>query len=116
MSVITAENILAQVNQLPAMERAKLIAQLNREPKNEYEVPEGRIISANEPYIDRTLEFKWMDEHEHEYVGQWVAVKEDKLIAHGFVAKEVFAKARELGVTDALVYLVNDNDLPYMGY
>lgn len=116
MSVITTENIIAQVNQLSAVERAKLIAQLNREPKSEYVVPEGRIISTNAPYIDRTQEFQWMKEHEHEYAGQWVAVMGDKLIAHGMVAKEVFAKARELGASEALVYLVNGSDLPYMGY
>lgn len=116
MSVLTAESILAQVNQLPALERAKLIEELNHQRENQYVVPEGRIISTNAPYIDRTLEFQWMKEHEREYAGQWVALMGDKLIAHGRVAKEVFAQAKELGVSEALVYLVNDSNLPYMGY
>ncbi|MEK7834385.1 MAG: DUF5678 domain-containing protein [Acidobacteriota bacterium] len=114
MSVITAENILAQVNQLPAMERAKLIAKLKPEPGSEYVVPEGRIISTNAPYIDRTLEFKWMKEHEHEYAGQWIALMGDKLVASGPIAKEVFAKARELGYGRAMVFLAETPGLPFV--
>jgi len=114
MSVLTIESILAEVNQLSAAERAKLIAQLNREPQNEYKIPEGRIISANAPYIDRTLEFQWMKEHEHEYAGQWIALMGDKLVAHGPVAKEVFAKARELGYPRAMVFLAETPGLPFV--
>jgi hypothetical protein len=116
MSAATVETILAQANQLSAEERAKLISKLKQVTETEYVIPEGRIISTNAPYTDRSLEFKWMKEHEHEYAGQWVAVKGDKLIAHGSIAKEVFAKARESGAPDAIVYLVNDSDLPYMGF
>lgn len=114
MSVITAESILAQVNQLPAAERAKLIEELNREPESKYTVPEGRIISTNAPYIDRTLEFEWMKKHKHEYVGQWIALMGDKLVASGPVAKDVFAKARELGYPRAMVGFVEDLTTPYI--
>lgn len=118
MSAIAVEGIIAQVNQLPAAEREKLIARLNQEgeaKEAKYVVPEGRIASVNAPYIDRTLEFEWMKQHEREYIGQWVALKGNQLVAHGPSAKEVFAKARELGVQDALTYLVEDPDVPYMG-
>lgn len=198
MSAVSVENIIAQASRLPAAERAKLIEELNREEKTEYlvpegrlirtdapfidrtkeyewlakhrgeypgqclalmgdqlvahgavakevfakarelgypeayfvfveampeaeqearsEIPSGRIISVNEPYIDRTQEIEWMKKHKREYIGQWVAVKGNRLIAHGTVAKEVFAKTRELGAPDALVYLVEDPDLHYMGF
>lgn len=114
MSAITAESILAQVNQLPAGERAKLIAQLNRESEGEYVVPEGRIISTNAAFIDRTLEFQWMKEHEHEYAGQWVALMGDKLVAFGPVAKEVFAEARELGYPRAMLFFAEAPGLPFV--
>lgn len=116
MSAIAVEDIIAQVNQLPAKEREKLIAKLSQESEAKLMIPPSRIISFNEPYIDRTLESEWMKQHEREYIGQWVALKGDQLIAHGAAAKEVFAKARELGIHDALVCLVEDPDQPYIGF
>jgi hypothetical protein len=119
MSTATVENILTQINQLPASERAKVIAALQQQdeaPTRRPQFPPDRIISVNEPYIDRTREYEWLKEHEREYIGQWIALKEDRLLAHGPIAKEVFAKARALGVNDALVLLVVDPDIPYMGF
>lgn len=114
MSVITAENTLAQVNQLPVMERAKQIVRLKSEPKSEYVVPEGRIISTNAPFIDRTKETEWLAEHRREYPGQWLALMGDQLITFGKEAKEVFSKARELGYTSAIFIFVEESDLPFV--
>jgi hypothetical protein len=120
MASITVENILELANQLPQLERKKLIAKLNGVEQNgrtdvEYEVPEGRIIRTDAPFVDRTLENEWLKLHEREYIGQWIALKGDRLLAHGPIAKEVFSQARALGVNDALFYLVEDPDLPYVG-
>lgn len=120
MSSITVEGILAQVNQLPPLEREKLIVELTQSDRNgkegaNYEVPEGRIIRTDAPFVDRTLEDEWLRLHEREYIGQWVALKGSELLAHGPVAKEVFARARSLGISDALFYLVEDPDIPYIG-
>lgn len=35
------------------------------------------------PYIDRSREMAWLQEHEQEYAGQWVLLWQDRLIAHG---------------------------------
>ncbi|MDQ3010720.1 MAG: DUF5678 domain-containing protein, partial [Acidobacteriota bacterium] len=67
------------------------------------------------PYIDRKLEYGWLKQHERKYIGQWIALKDDQILAHGGNAREVSAKARELGVHDALVLLVEDPDVSYMG-
>lgn len=106
MSAIGVEDIIAQVNQLPAKEREKLIAKLNQEIETEYVVPEGRLIRTDAPFIDRTQEFEWLKQHEREYFGQWIALMGDQLVAHGTVAKEVFAKARERGYPRAMFILV----------
>jgi len=115
MSANTVENILAQVNQLPAADRGKLLTKLKREERRNPFVFHSKLISANAPYTDRTLEYEWLKQHEHEYIGQWIALKGDQLLAHGGNAKEVSAKARELGVQDALILLVENPDLAYMG-
>ncbi len=114
MSAATIENILAQVNQLPAAERAKLISKLKQETETEYVVPEGRIISTNAPSIDRTKESEWLAKHRRQYAGQWVALIGDQLLASGTEAKEVFAKARELGYPRAIFIFVEPSDLPFV--
>lgn len=114
MSVATVENTLAQADQLPAAELAKLISRSNQKSETEYVVPEGRIISTNAPFIDRTKETEWLAEHRREYPGQWLALMGDQLVASGTVAKEVFAKARELGYPRAIFIFVEESDLPFV--
>jgi hypothetical protein len=114
MSSATIENILAQVNQLPPSERRKLIAALTSSEKARTEGPWSRVISTNGPYNDRTLEYEWLAKHRREYIGQWIALKGDQLIAHGPVAKEVFARADECGVDDAMFLFVEDPDIPFV--
>jgi len=114
MSAVTIENIIAQANRLPATERAKLIAELNREGEPEYVVPEGRIIRTNAPFIDRTQEYEWLAKHRREYAGQCIALMGDQLIASGTDAKEVFAKARELGYPHAYFVFVEAPGLPFV--
>jgi hypothetical protein len=103
----TIESILAQVKQLPAAERERLIAELTKDREAEPAPPPSKMTGANAPFIDRTLEYEWLAQQQHEYLGQWVALKGDLLIAHSYNAKEVFEKAREMGINDALIFLVS---------
>jgi len=114
MSTSGIEDIIAQVNQLPAAEREKLIAKLNQESETNYVVPEGRIIRTDAPFIDRTKEFEWLAKHRQEYAGQWIALMGDQLVASGTIAKEVFAKARELGYPRAMFILVEPPGDPFV--
>ena len=114
MSAIGVEDIITQVNQLPAAERAKLIARLSQGDEPEYVVPEGRLIRTDAPFIDRTQEYEWLAKHRREYPGQCLALMGDQLVAHGAVAKEVFAKARELGYPEAYFVFVEDSALPFV--
>jgi Family of unknown function (DUF5678) len=119
MSSITVEGILAQVNQLPPLERKKLIVELTRFDRNgkegaAYEVPEGRIIRTDAPCVDRTLEYEWLAKHRREHIGEWIALKGNELVANGSIAREVFSKARESGFPDAMVLFVEDPDIPFV--
>lgn len=116
MSSTTIENIIAQVNQLPASERAKLIETLKKqEDEAQVVISPSRPVEPPVEFLDRTLEYEWLARHQLEYVGQWVALKGNQLIAHGQTAKEVFAKAQELSVDRPLVLLVEDPNLPFAG-
>ncbi|HWQ34239.1 MAG TPA: DUF5678 domain-containing protein [Blastocatellia bacterium] len=115
MSSVTVESILSQVSQLPPSDRARLIEELTREAKAKPEIFKSRIISTNAPFDDRHLEYEWLAKHRREYIGQWIALKGNRLIAHGTTGREVFASAREQGIHDAFVLFVEDPDIPYIG-
>ena len=115
MPTISYEDVLAQVNELPMEERGRLLTKLRRDARRKPFVFQSKVICANAPYVDRKLEYEWLKQHEREYIGQWIALTGDQLLAHGGNAREVFAKARELGVQDALVLRVEDPDIAYMG-
>ncbi len=115
MSTVTVENIVELINQLPALERGKLIEKLTRPLPAKPQIPKGKIIRVDAPYVDRTLEYEWLDQHEREYIGKWIALKGNQLIAEGETGVEVFTKVRELGIEHALVFLVDDPDVHYMG-
>jgi Family of unknown function (DUF5678) len=112
MSTVTVENIVELINQLPALERGKLINELTRSGKSQ--LPKSRIISVNSEYDDRSLDYDWLAKHRSAYIGQWVALKDGQLVASGEKAKEVFAKAEQLGCVDPLVLLVEDPDIPFV--
>jgi Family of unknown function (DUF5678) len=109
------------IHQLPQLERNQLLAELprteqNEWPKEKYKIPEGRVIRTDAVFDDRALEYKWLAEHRREYVGEWIALKGCQLIAHGLVGKEVFSKARESGVRDAMVLFIEDPDVAFANF
>lgn len=55
---------------------------------------------ASKPVWDGRLEMKWIQENRDQYVGQWVALDGDTLIAHGIKARDVLAEARRKGVAN----------------
>jgi hypothetical protein len=65
--------------------------------------------------IDCTRELQWVREHEHEYIGQWVALDGDRLIAHGKDAEAVFAAARSQVPVPFLAHFRPDDGLPTVG-
>lgn len=60
--------------------------------------------------IDSTKEQTWLMEHRHEYVGEWVALDGDRLLAHGRDAREVYDEARSLGVRIPSVVRIEASD------
>lgn len=132
----TVATLLSQSLQLPAAERQELIDALTRAESNfatvkstgeaerfaqptstekifNGEIPPARIIGIGEPFNDRAREYQWLKEHRREYIGQWIALEGDQLIAHGDDAKEVFEKADLLGVELPLVLLVEAPNSSY---
>lgn len=115
MNQTTFDQVLNLVQQWPAAEREKLIRALSCEDRKRdgrvVDYP-GKIVSPPIVSKDRSRENQWLAEHQREYIGQWVALEGDRLIAHGEDAAAVFAAADASGVDRPLVVYVEDPDAP----
>jgi hypothetical protein len=111
MPSATLERILDQVKRLTPEERRQLREVLDREAVC-VAAPPSR---GNEGRWER--EQRWLGEHRDEYVGQWVALEGDRLLASGADGRAVYEAAREAGVRAPLVTRVESRDeLPFAGW
>ena len=112
MASVTLEDVLHQIRQLPRSDRQKLRAILS----DSLDEPVGRELDKRVaplvPDYDGSREMQWLAEHRREYAGKWVAVKDDRLIASGENAADVYAAADTSGVQLPMVTFVEDPDAP----
>lgn len=112
---ISVENIFNQIVQLPPPERFKLwrmLEQMVQPESRQHQPPESAPSKKLQPLPvpNKDREMQWLLDHAREYVGQWVALDGDRLIAHGANAKEVYAAANADGAYLPLVTQVEDPD------
>jgi hypothetical protein len=73
------------------------------------------VRPARRPYLDRVAEMKWLREHRHEYLGQWVLLWGERLLASGADPVPLLAQVRAQGFDRPLVVHVRDTSEPAMG-
>ena len=73
-----------------------------------YEKKMGRIVEPPVKMRDMSKDMKWLSEHRHEYAGKWVAVYEDRLVASGDSAKEVYAEVDRVGLPQTMVTFIEE--------
>ena len=61
---------------------------------------------------DSLKSLRWLDENRRAYLGKWVALDGDKLIADGAAAKEVYQAASAASVRVPFVELVTEAETP----
>ena len=106
MSSATLERILDEVKRLTPDERRELREALEREMPDAPQAP-----SADD---QRERERRWLDEHRDEYLGQWVALEGDRLLASGTDGRAVYQAARAAGVRAPYLTRVEPRDaLPF---
>ena len=118
---LTAEKALMFFRHLPPEEQRRFRELIEQETLIEEQPAtsqhSGRRVSPPVPYIDRTREMNWLQEHSREYAGQWVALWEDQLISCGDDGAAIFAEAKAKGIERPLLVHVEDPDgLPYAGW
>lgn len=120
----TSDEPLAPVNEQPGATNGEVRDEI--EPAQSSPLQEEQA-TANEgrnrkrpvrlPLIDASKELRWLKEHRHEHIGQWVALDGNRLLAHGTNAREVFRAAREAGVKAPFVeQILPADELPFGGW
>lgn len=114
---MTAENILTLIERLPSNERVRLnqlMTQPHVEPVKPKPPRDKRVPS--QPMPDDTREMEWIEQHKHEYAGQWVALDGDRLIAASSIQQDVWSAVKADGAKLPLVHRISSpDDLPYIG-
>jgi predicted Zn-dependent protease len=106
----TLEQIIDEARALSPAEKGKLRQALDRELEQ---------LAPDQPlkpgYPTNEQERAWINAHRDEYLGQWVALDGDHLVAHGTDAKNVYDEAREQGITAPYLVHVTPKVEAYVG-
>ena len=106
---LSVDQIIKSIEQLPAAERERIRRWLE-EKETSNGAAEGSLANRSAKSL------RWLDENRERYLGQWVALDGDRLIANGATAKEVYSKAKNEGVEIPFVELVAERDSgPFTG-
>jgi hypothetical protein len=73
-----------------------------------YEKKMGKIVTPPIKMRDMSKDMKWLSEHREEYAGKWVAVYEDRLVAAGDSATEVYEAKERAGFPQTLVTYIEE--------
>lgn len=113
MSTLTAESILTLIEQLPSTERIRLNQLLaGRQAESAKAKPPLDRRVPCEPMPDDAREMKWIEEHKHEYAGQWVALDGDRLIAASPIRAEISVAVKADGAKLPLIIRIPAPDEP----
>ncbi len=79
---------------------------------------DARHAAQKESLEDRLALYKqtekWLQENREKYIGQWVALEGDRLLAHGTDALRVHAEAKAAGIEiPFLEHIVEEDDEPF---
>lgn len=109
MASADVERIIEEVRRLAPDDKRRLREALDREEQTK--------VQRSDRTVDLARELRWIDEHRAEYVGQWVAVRGDKLLSSGTDGKEVYRAARAAGDERPFVTRVESpGELPFAGW
>src|SRR5687767_14872187 len=105
------DQIIKSIEQLPAAEQERI-----RQWLEDKEATNGGGHDSQAPANRSAKALRWLHENREKYIGQWVALDGDRLIASGATAKEVYSKAKAEGVQIPFVELVTEQESePFTG-
>ena len=102
----TLEQIVEDAKKLPTEEKLRLRAVLEDLTGN------GEELSL---YRTREDERAWLEAHGNEFLGQWVVLDANQLVAHSTDARIVYNEARARGIATPYLVHVTPKSNPYVG-
>ena len=103
--MLSVDQIIKSIAQLSAAEQERIRRWLEEKRATN---GGGHGLQAHANRSAKSL--RWLHENRENYLGQWVALDGDRLIASGPTAKEVYSKAKAEGVVIPFVELVIDQE------
>jgi Family of unknown function (DUF5678) len=108
---LSFDQIIKSIEQLPAPEQERI-----RRWLDEKGTPNGEGYASQANTNRSAKSLRWLHDNRDKYLGQWVALDGDRLIASGPTAKEVYSKAKAEGVEIPFVELVTARESgPFTG-
>jgi hypothetical protein len=104
--------VIKGIMTLPPTDIARLREILEVPDEAERKERAARELAREISLRDGAADWKWLKEHQDEYAGQWVALKDGQLISHGPELKTVRAAALAAGHADALFVQAERSDAP----
>lgn len=105
---LTTSEVIEAIRTLPRAEREKI----RRTLETEKMAQDARVQEDIGQY---KLSRKWIEEHNEEFLGQWVCLEGDKLIAHDADALEVNRQARAAGIESPFIVQMIDEPKNFTG-
>ncbi|MCI0663452.1 MAG: DUF5678 domain-containing protein [Acidobacteria bacterium] len=121
MSQLTFEQVVNAIVEMPASEKARLLDLLATQLAINGEKYNGgrdqvKLVEPI-PLPDPAPNRRWMEEHAEDYRGQWVALTNGQLIAHGADGIAVAKAADDSGAPIPLLVFIPPADaLPFAGF
>jgi hypothetical protein len=109
-AMATLEQIINEARALTPDERRTLHEVLEHELEQA-----ARAEQTNPAYSTHKQERAWLEAHRDEYLGEWVALDGDRLLAHGSDARKVYEEARAKGVKAPFVERAGPKVDAFMG-
>jgi len=108
---LSFDQIIKSIEELPMPEQERIRRWLDEK------ISSNGGENTSQPDASRSADsLRWLHENRDKYLGQWVALDGDHLIASGATAKEDYSKAKTEGVEIPFVELVTEEQRePFTG-
>ncbi|HVF27144.1 MAG TPA: DUF5678 domain-containing protein [Pyrinomonadaceae bacterium] len=101
--IATLEQLIEDARRLPTAEKRRLRDALDRE------------LQSAPTYPTHERESAWIEANRDQYLGQWVALDGDKLLAHGRSARTVYEAAKAAGASAPFLERIKPKVEAFMG-
>lgn len=111
---VLLDNIWQLIAQLPGELRLRLRSRLDDELRAEVVPPLAPSLAPIVPPEEFATKWeqnrRWLEQHQAQYAGQWVALDGDRLMASGYSAQQVYATLKTAGISGSMVLRVEHPD------